>query len=118
MPASAYVGKCRTKGCRHATRVDWHDVQQLDSDRWATSARSGERVLLTPDGASYDHDHPFMLNGVAVCARCPDHGVFRLSLLRGRYVEARMCDARCMNATGPNCDCSCGGANHGASHAR
>lgn len=23
------------------------------------------------------------------------------------------CDARCMNATGHNCECSCGGANHG-----
>jgi hypothetical protein len=26
----------------------------------------------------------------------------------------RKCDARCMNATGPDCDCSCAGANHGA----
>ena len=24
------------------------------------------------------------------------------------------CDARCLNATGQNCECSCGGANHGA----
>jgi hypothetical protein len=23
------------------------------------------------------------------------------------------CDARCTNAKGPNCDCSCGGVNHG-----
>ena len=23
------------------------------------------------------------------------------------------CDARCTSATGPNCDCSCGGVNHG-----
>jgi len=23
------------------------------------------------------------------------------------------CDARCMNARGHNCECSCGGANHG-----
>ena len=26
-----------------------------------------------------------------------------------------VCDARCMGATGPNCSCACGGANHGAS---
>jgi hypothetical protein len=25
-----------------------------------------------------------------------------------------ICDARCMGATGPNCSCACGGANHGA----
>lgn len=24
------------------------------------------------------------------------------------------CDGRCMGAKGPNCDCQCGGANHGA----
>jgi hypothetical protein len=24
------------------------------------------------------------------------------------------CDARCMSARGPNCECSCGGKNHGA----
>lgn len=24
------------------------------------------------------------------------------------------CDARCYNATGPECDCICGGKNHGA----
>ena len=24
------------------------------------------------------------------------------------------CDARCLNATGHNCECSCGGKNHGA----
>lgn len=29
-------------------------------------------------------------------------------------VEQRCpCDARCTGATGPNCDCSCGGTNHG-----
>lgn len=26
------------------------------------------------------------------------------------------CDSRCLNAKGGNCECSCGGANHGAGH--
>lgn len=26
------------------------------------------------------------------------------------------CSARCTNATGPSCSCSCNGANHGAAH--
>ena len=26
---------------------------------------------------------------------------------------AHVCDIRCMMATGPDCECSCGGANHG-----
>lgn len=28
--------------------------------------------------------------------------------------ERHECGPRCMGATGPNCECSCGGANHGA----
>jgi hypothetical protein len=31
------------------------------------------------------------------------------------YTTAHVCDARCTNATGPNCECSCGGKNHGQS---
>lgn len=27
-----------------------------------------------------------------------------------------VCDSRCLNAKGGNCECSCGGANHGAGH--
>lgn len=30
-----------------------------------------------------------------------------------RFEERCPCDSRCTCATGPNCDCSCGGANHG-----
>lgn len=36
--------------------------------------------------------------------------------VNGRYSEKHICDSRCLNATGPNCECSCGGANHGGSH--
>jgi hypothetical protein len=35
--------------------------------------------------------------------------------IRGRKTDHE-CDERCLSATGPNCECACGGANHGASH--
>lgn len=28
------------------------------------------------------------------------------------------CDAKCYEATGPECDCICGGMNHGAGHTK
>jgi hypothetical protein len=31
----------------------------------------------------------------------------------GNSVGTRRCDARCHDATEPNCDCICGGRNHG-----
>jgi len=35
----------------------------------------------------------------------------------GRYVAEKACDGRCMAATGHDCECACGGKNHGAAHA-
>jgi len=34
----------------------------------------------------------------------------------GRFVEDKICDGRCMGATGNSCDCQCGGRNHGGRH--
>ena len=50
--------------------------------------------------------------------RCPACTVGWLggTQIIGRVTDTK-CDARCMGATGPNCECSCGGKNHGAAHA-
>jgi hypothetical protein len=37
--------------------------------------------------------------------------------IRGTHNAARRCDDRCMYAKGPDCVCSCGGANHGKGYA-
>jgi hypothetical protein len=54
--------------------------------------------------------------GTLVCAGC-DGPVEVMDRVRGctSNLESRCkCDARCTNAKGPNCDCSCGGKNHGS----
>jgi hypothetical protein len=33
--------------------------------------------------------------------------------VEGTYVEDKPCNPACEGATGPSCDCSCGGDNHG-----
>lgn len=52
------------------------------------------------------------------CPHCDKDGftTFMLSgkLINGRFSAKRKCDARCLNAKGPNCECQCGGANHGS----
>jgi hypothetical protein len=37
--------------------------------------------------------------------------------IEGHYVAEKVCDGRCMGATGHVCDCSCGGKNHGVGRA-
>lgn len=34
----------------------------------------------------------------------------------GKFSNKKMCDSRCMGSKGTTCECSCGGANHGASY--
>lgn len=41
----------------------------------------------------------------------------RLDSIRGRVTNHK-CDAKCLYAKGPSCDCSCGGKNHGSGHGR
>jgi hypothetical protein len=53
-----------------------------------------------------------------IYGRCPDHGVYPLTRGGGYYSDKVKCGARCVNAIGPSCDCSCGGHNHGIGHVR
>ncbi len=34
----------------------------------------------------------------------------------GKYNAGKKCDGRCLAATGHQCECACGGKNHGAGH--
>lgn len=49
------------------------------------------------------------------CRGCGRAKVVRA--VAGKISERHVCGARCMASTGPNCECSCGGQNHGASFA-
>lgn len=46
--------------------------------------------------------------------RCDCGKAARLMPVLGKHNAAKVCDGRCMGAVGPSCECSCGGANHGA----
>lgn len=98
-----YIGRCKTKGCTTALRTDYRDVQDITREQY----RARE----------FDTSRGFMIHGVQPFGLCADHGAYVLKFGRGRYSADHKCDARCINAKGPNCECSCGGHNHGASHA-
>jgi hypothetical protein len=55
--------------------------------------------------------------GASGLGACPEHGRYYLAALHGAVSEHK-CNAACMGARGPVCECSCGGSNHGAWHAR
>ncbi|MFI0900497.1 hypothetical protein [Streptomyces sp. NPDC020983] len=47
---------------------------------------------------------------------CNDHGPMRVEPLKVTHNPEKACDGRCTNAKRATCDCSCGGANHGAAY--
>lgn len=47
--------------------------------------------------------------------RCACGSSMIAKLITGTVTDHE-CDDRCLAATGPACECSCGGANHGANH--
>jgi hypothetical protein len=47
---------------------------------------------------------------------CPTCRRERIANTVSGRVTDQPCGSRCMGATGPSCDCACGGANHGRAH--
>jgi hypothetical protein len=47
---------------------------------------------------------------------CTCGATVKLAVVQGWESPDVKCGALCRNATGPSCDCSCAGANHGSNH--
>lgn len=63
----------------------------------------------TPARATGQESRRFILTGRRTASGVP---------IRARFSAGKPCDARCIYAKGPDCECSCAGANHGAGHSR
>ena len=101
------IGRC--KACRRGLRVE-AQPGHLRRDGKAVAAAyaiAGEvhRALLNCHA-----------DGCTVPCGCGAGRMVRLSPLRGRLVPEKACSPSCQNATGPSCECSCGGENHGLNH--
>ena len=97
------LGRCAT--CKFAHRVDVTTKRV----QWVTDAGrpGGFKSIETPGVEDW--------NG-RLFTRCICGGSVELKGIRG-FASTKKCDARCLNAVGPDCECSCVGANHGANHA-
>ena len=89
----------RCKQCRAAKRID--------------AAKTGYRRWATPDGRTYDAGGTAQ-DWLSLPCACGGHLLGRK--VKG-YVTEQPCNAKCTSAVGHLCECSCGGANHGAVHA-
>ena len=118
---SHYIGKCRI--CKHAVRVDVRQDVRLGwewcaGNRCYISTRQYQYEALTP-GASYHASK----QGHYVVMACPQgcierhaRALFTCKRIDGHHNPSVACNMKCLSATGPQCECSCAGDNHGAGH--
>mgnify|MGYP001616854185 CR=1 FL=1 len=113
-----YFGKCTVKGCKHRRVIEPGSVERTklfpgpDGGTLTVLDAAGRDWPLYEIG-SRDQVEAFRAAGLA----CPEHGTV-VDFRSGRftYSPEKVCNAKCMGATGPACDCSCSGANHGGQH--
>lgn len=100
MTETPLLGRCREEGCNHVLFLaDRALIQEADSFK---DVKAGNVVYRCQN---------------AWWSRCPNrHKVFPLKAVKGTYSPDHKCDARCLNAKGHDCTCSCGGMNHGRGH--
>jgi hypothetical protein len=114
---SRWIGKCRH--CKKAARVDVRQDIQLtwewfSADKAYCSKRTYQYEALTL-GATHHMSHNG--NYVLMTCDCLPSMYFTCKRIEGVYSDSVKCNAKCMNATGPSCECQCAGEHHGAGHA-
>jgi len=92
--------KCSNKACRKAVRGD---VSKVANPHGGKSLVFVGAIKVTPWNGT--------LQAPCDCGK----GSLIGKRVAGTHSE-KACGSKCMGATGPNCDCSCGGRNHGGAH--
>jgi hypothetical protein len=97
-----FIFRCGRKACGHRWARDYSPRQvRLGYGRTETVfERTNEYGRKIESG--YD----------TACPACGQHERVKFGRVKG-YVSDHECDARCTGATGFQCECSCGGRNHG-----
>jgi|GEM_PF-6183965 hypothetical protein len=124
-PTFGYLGRCRAKGCRHARRIDLAATRVTRYRMWGAERHVYEATVaaVVADGRAHAlHDERGYADSYAWRLAfgphaCPEHeGRMEWKPVVGRHNADVRCDARCENARKGDCECSCGGANHGGAH--
>jgi hypothetical protein len=103
-----YIGKCATCKTPRSALVP-HTLMKYTYYIGQVGGQMDKSVTF---GYDLHSDGKNFLRALT-CSNCGSDDV-RLKAVKGTYNPDVGCDPRCMNAKGPNCECSCNGANHGA----
>lgn len=132
------IAKCPVKGCKSRRRITCPDMRIIERAYprmiWtevlipAPLWDGYQPGLISPyvNGGSPGGDgilagkytfHRARLDAMTTAGLvCGEHNRYMKAVpVKGIVNVDKSCNARCMGATGPDCECSCGGDQHGAS---
>lgn len=97
------IYRCKSKVCKHVWAFDYPETREI----YLGYGRKERRAYrLNEYGRNVD------VCCDSTCPKCGNIGGNTAARVRGFKTE-HVCDVRCTSAKGHNCECSCGGANHG-----
>lgn len=95
------------KHCKTTKAIDYTSTSTpKGEDKWGVMRWTEPKFTRIVDGRVRDISHDAMCS----CGR-----YYTGTAVKGTKSNHR-CDARCVNSKGPNCECSCGGENHGKAY--
>ena len=105
-----YNGKCKKCG----TKKSFLAIGRYETERENSYGGNYSTMYQNKEGQELEFDNGSLLSPHS----CPssNHNYIRLGPVFGTYSEEKECNGRCMAATGHQCECQCGGKNHGANH--
>ena len=90
-----------------AVAVRWHAGKPCACGARTSAFGSVHDAYAGRNGLSVDKWGEFV-------ATCTCGAVRRVKAVRGVFSAKHKCSAKCLSATGHDCECECGGKNHGA----
>ncbi len=109
--------KCQAKLCRHIFGFDYLKPIYQHEQRWFNGRPVKDTYPetehdVTRSGSTLWHD--LKSKDALKCPKCS--GEVQMIRIKGSYNPDVKCNGRCLNATSGDCDCSCGGQQHGLNH--
>lgn len=113
----------RHKRCGFVRRVDvpYRVEKWKETDRFGAARTKYGRKDYSGEPAQNEQNYArwperFAAPVTCHCAEVGSGFSVPYSVVKGVVNERERCGAKCMASKGPDCECSCGGANHGGSY--
>lgn len=111
VPVTYRCSRCRKNKCEKVRQIVYTVHSETERFQCPSTGRTSSQTRKTwfKDGVDLNVWNGYMPS--LTCETCGE--LMQSEAIRGVYSEAHKCGSRCTNAKGGDCECQCGGANHG-----